>query len=79
MAHSLSSILLPWAVIIRRMSVQTIRNRLHASQLKSCLACELWLGEILANFWLDPTSLLWAVSFVVIMILGHNKWHMKWN
>ena len=39
-------------------------------------------GSLLAlrgfgKFLLDPTSLLWAVSVVVIMILGHNKWHMK--
>ena len=35
-------------------------------------------GSLLAlrdfgKFLLDPTSLLWAVSFIVIMILGHNS------
>ena len=29
------------------------------------------------KFLLDPTSLLWVISFVGIMILGHNRWHMK--
>ena len=46
------------------------------------LARELWLTidtEILANFCWTPTSLRWAVSFVVIMILGHNKWHIEGN
>ena len=48
---------------------------------KKSTACELWL-TILAwrnfnKFLLNPTSLLWAVSFGVIMILGINKWRMK--
>ena len=35
-----------------------------------------WYREITRKFLLDPTSLLGAVSFVVIMILGHisGKW-----
>ena len=41
-------------------------------------------GSLLAlrdfsKFILDLTSPLWAVSFVVIMILENNKWHMKGN
>ena len=75
----------------RRVSIQTIRNRLHASQLKSRKAAQKPLltpgvtiefiddlpvicGSLLAlrdlgKFLLDPTSLFWAVSFVVITIL----------
>ena len=72
----------------RRVSVQTIRNRLYVFQLKSRKAAQktlltagatigfiddqscmrLTIGKIMP----DPTSLLWAVYFVVIMILGHN-------
>ena len=42
-------------------------------------------GSLLAlrdfgKFLLDPTSLFWEVSVIVIMIiLGHNQWHMKGN
>ena len=39
-------------------------------------------GSLLAlrdfgKFLLDPTSLLWAYLSYVIMILGHNMWHIK--
>ena len=31
------------------------------------------------KFLMDPTSLIWAISFVVIMILEHNNRHMIGN
>ena len=46
------------------------------------LVYELWLTIGTERFWdisAGPTSPLWAVSFVHMMILGNNKWHMKGN
>ena len=44
-----------------------------------CLACELLALRDFGKFLLDITSLLWAIYFVLIMILGNNKWHMTGN
>ena len=69
-----------------RVSVQTIRKWLHASQLKSRKAAQkplLTAGVIIQSIddqsCLWTVALLWAIYFVVIMPLGHNDGHMKGN